>query len=216
MLEDNDNNYEVHFANFNKCLDTSTHVEALVVEASSKDNSPDITEIDDWVWKADAWATLPVNLSGLENLVEPPSENAAPCWERPPGHAVQGIEAFKLSCHVNSLKEPAVIVVGDSSAAPTLISQHFLESLKALKPRPRVGQKLKLIQLTGRAGCSEYIRLNLYFHSQLGPVCLKGVEVYVIKGMEANMIIGKDTQLAWQLHTIQTEPVHWKVGDSMH
>jgi hypothetical protein len=62
-----------------------------------------------------------------------------------PGHVVQGIAAFKLSCHVNSLKEPAAIVVGDSSAAPTLISQRFLESLKASKPRPRVGQKLKLI-----------------------------------------------------------------------
>jgi hypothetical protein len=32
MLEDDDNNYEVHFADFTECLDTSTHVEALLVE----------------------------------------------------------------------------------------------------------------------------------------------------------------------------------------
>jgi hypothetical protein len=170
--------------------------------------------------KADAWATLPVNMLDLEKEVERPSEDVyepSPVWERPAGHAVQGIDAFKLLCHVNSLKEPAAIVVGDSGAAPTLISQRFLESLKASKPRPRAGRKLKLLQLTGLAGCSEYIRLNLYFRSQLGPICLKGVEAYIVKDMEANMLIGEDTQQAWQLHIIQRETnKYWKVGDSIH
>ena len=74
-----------------------------------------------------------------------------------------------------------------------------------------MGQKLKLIQLTGSAGCSEYVKLDLYFQSQLGPVCFKGVEVYVVKGMETNMLIGEDTQLAWQLHTIRPRGKHyWK------
>lgn len=58
-----------------------------------------------------------------------------------------------------------------------------------------MGQKLKLLELTGSAKCSEYVRLNLYFHSQFRPVRLKGVEAYVVKGMQANMIIGEDTQL---------------------
>ena len=31
------------------------------------------------------------------------------------------------------------------------------------------------------------------------------------------MLIGEDTQLAWQLHTIQLEGKrHWQVGDSLH
>ena len=48
-------------------------------------------------------------------------------------------------------------------------------------------------------------------------VCLKGVEAYVVKGMEANLLIGEDTQLAWQLHTIRPDGKrHWKVGDSPH
>ena len=35
--------------------------------------------------------------------------------------------------------------------------------------------------------------------------------------MEANMLIGEDTQLAWQLHTIRPEGKrHWQVGDSPH
>jgi hypothetical protein len=75
--------------------------------------------------------------------------------------------------------------------------------------------QIKLIQLTGAAKCSEYMKLDLYFHSQLGPVRLKGVEAYVV--MEANMLIGEDTQLAWQLHTMRPEGrCYWKVGDSPH
>jgi hypothetical protein len=46
---------------------------------------------------------------------------------------------------------------------------------------------------------------------------LKGVEAYIIKGMEANLLIGKDTQLAWQLHMIQPDGKrYWKIGDSPH
>jgi hypothetical protein len=63
----------------------------------------------------------------------------------------------------------------------------------------------------------QYVRLNLYFCSQLGPVCLKGVEAYVVKDLEANMLIGKDMQSAWQLHLIWEETNnYWKVGDSVH
>ena len=78
-------------------------------------------------------------------------------------------------------------------------------------------QKLRLIQLTGSAGCSEYVKLDLYFRSQLGPVRFWGIEAYVVKGMEANMLIEEDTQLAWQLHTIcPGGKRYWKVGDSPH
>jgi len=82
-------------------------------------------------------------------------------WERPPRHAARGIDAFKVLCHVNN--EPAVAVVGDSGAAPTLISHKFLQALQASKPKSRTGSKLRLIQLTGEAGCSEYVKLDLYF-----------------------------------------------------
>ena len=61
------------------------------------------------------------------------------------------------------------------------------------------------------------MKLDLYFQSQLGPVCFQGVEAYVVKGMEVNMLIGEDTQLAWQLHTIHPGGKrYWKVGDSPH
>jgi len=48
-------------------------------------------------------------------------------------------------------------------------------------------------------------------------VCLKGVEAYVVKDMKADMLIGEDTQRAWQLHTIRSEAGNfWQVGDSPH
>jgi hypothetical protein len=166
-----------------------------------------------------SWQELAATTADIENLILPEEDIYEPnrIWERPAGHAVQGVEAFKIRCHVNTLKEPAAIVIGDSGAAPTLISQDFLQNLQASKPKRRGGARLKLIQLTGSAKCSEFVKLDLYFRSQLGPVCLKGVEAYVVKDMEANLIIGEDTQLAWQLHTIRNGGKgHWKVGDSLH
>jgi hypothetical protein len=69
----------------------------------------------------------------------------------------------------------------------------------------------------GQAVCEHYVRLNLYFPSQLGVVCLKGVEVYVVKDMKAHMLIGKDTQSKWHLHTVQcNEGQYWQVGEYPH
>ena len=138
-------------------------------------------------------------------------------WERLAGHAVKDVDTFKLRCHVNTLQEPAITVIGDSRAAPMLISDKFLKSLIASKPKPWTGNKLKLLQLTGSAECSEYVKLDLYFQSQLGPVWPKGIEAYVVKGMDTNLLISKDMQLAWQLHMIRPKgKQHWKVGDSPH
>ena len=184
-------------------------VEAQIVQLQ-EDDAP----------KEGQWDSLPVNSAELENGHERPVQDVyepSPIWQRPPGQAVRGIDAFKLSCRINSLKEPAAVVIGDSGAAPTLISQSFLDSLKASKPRPRKGHKLNLIQLTGQASCSEYVRLNLYFQSQLGPVSLKGVEAYVVKGMQAKLLIGEDTQRAWQLHSMRPAgKAYWKVGELPH
>ena len=140
-----------------------------------------------------------------------------PVWQRPPGQAVQGIKSFKLLCHVNHLKEKATVVVDNSGAAPTLISEKFLNSLQLSVLKRRTGQKLKLIELTGSAKCTEYVKLDLYFYSQFGPVCLKGVEAYLVKNMQANLIIGEDTQTAWQLDTIcHGDKRYWRIGDSVH
>src|ERR1700733_9518928 len=228
MLEDLDEEYQEQCDVFHTALNEAVEATVLTAEISSSNLPANVpasvaelrTEALSLSSEECSWESLPALVAADEPPWESPSEKVykpRPIWERPAGHAVQGVDAFKLLCHVNSLQEPAAIVVGDSGAAPTLISQRFLDSLKLSKPRRRTGRKLNLIQLTGTAGCSEYVRLNLYFQSQKGPVCLKGVEAYVVKGMVANLIIGEDTQLAWQLHTIRPNGTrHWKVGDSAY
>jgi len=205
MIDSNDDEYEAQFATFLAALDSDPPSEAPMAEV--------FLAIEE---RSHSWEELAVNVVDTE-LPEEDIYEPTRIWERPAGHAVRGVDAFKLRCYVNTLKEPAAVVIGDSGAAPTLISQKFLETLQASKPKRRGGAKLKLIQLTGSAKCSEYVKLDLYFRSQLGPVCFKGVEAYVVKDMEANLIVGEDTQLAWQLHTIRDEGRrHWKVGNSLH
>ena len=208
MIDSNDEEYEVQSTTFLAALDSELPVETPVVEVFLVSEE-----------RSHSWEELVINIASAEVLHLPEEDIYEPgcIWERPAGHAVRGIDAFKLCCHVNTMKEPAIVVIGGSGAAPTLISQRFLENLQASKLRRQGGAKLKLIQLTGSAKCSEYVKLDLYFRSQLGPVCLKGVEAYVVKDMEANLIVGEDTQLTWQLHMIREEGRrHWKVGNSLH
>ena len=184
--------------------------ETSEAHARQDDDSPMFTEAIE-----NSWISLPVNLAEASEDPDKPAAGVykpSPAWERPAGHAMQGINAMSIVSR-NLLS----LYIGDSGATPTLISKDFLDRLKLSKPKPCTGRKLKLLQLTGSAGCSEYMRLNLYFHSQLGPVCLKGMEAYVVKDMKADMLISEDMQRAWQLHTIRSEQgSFWQVGDSLH
>ena len=233
MLEDDDDDFNKHCATFHALLDTNQMIESYVVEYACDEVKVSKTsgETEAHVLLATeqtlsenqdetTWAALPVNAVESEDRFECPAEDVyepACAWERPAGHSVKGVDGFKLHCHVNSLREPAAIMIGNSGAAPTLISSSFLSKLTRTRPKACMGQKLRLIQLTGSARCSKYVKLDLYFRNQLGPVCFWGIEAYVVKGMEANMLIGEDTQLAWQLHTIRPGGKrYWKVGDSPH
>lgn len=115
---------------------------------------------------------------------------------------------FKVRCHMNNLKEPSAVVISNSGAAPTLISEEFLNALQLSRPRSHKGCKLRLLQLTGQATCERYVRLNLYFPSQLGVVCLKGAEAYIVEDMKAQMLIGEDTQSKWNLHIVHRDGEH--------
>ena len=221
MLKEDDDSYDSYCTTYNTLIDEATSADVLTTEVD--DDLPSVSADYPSTPSEPAeasWTSLPVNLADAKDDMDVPAEGVyepTPAWERPAGHAVQGIDTFKVQCHVNCFKEPATPVVGDSGTAPTLISKGFLDRLQFSKPKPRAGRKLKLLQLTGSAGCSEYIQLNLFFRSQIGPVCLKGVEAYVVKDMKADMLIGEDTQRAWQLHIIRGENGnYWQVGDSPH
>ncbi|KAF9503214.1 hypothetical protein BS47DRAFT_1244055, partial [Hydnum rufescens UP504] len=125
-----------------------------------------------------------------------------PSARKPPGMAALGTEALKITCWVNSHKEKPIRAIGDSGAAITLVSRQYLENLTHSKLHWRKGLKFNLIHITGEASCLGYIKLDLYFTSQLGPVLLAGIEAYIVDGMRSNLLIGENTQKAWQLHTM--------------
>ena len=151
MLEDDDDDFNKHCATFQALLDTDQIAEMLVVEyvsneASALDASCEaatpVLLADEWApfesSEETAWVALPVNAVKSEDRVERLAEDVYEpirAWERPAGHVVRGVNAFKLHCHVNSLREPAAIVIGDSGAAPMLISLSFPGKLMCTWPK---------------------------------------------------------------------------------
>lgn len=123
--------------------------------------------------------------SGSGELLELPRQMA-----RPPGCSFLGARAITVeACLLSNAGNPVPIIL-DSGSDITLISQKTLDSLSD-PPRPRLGQKVKLIQVTGTATISGYVPLDLYFDTPQGPVKLF-VEAYVVKGMSTPFILGND------------------------
>jgi hypothetical protein len=161
MLEEDEDSYDSYCAMYNTLIDEATSTDVLTTEVD-EDRPSTFADYPSMLSESAeaSWTSLSVNLADAKDDMDMPAEGVykpTPAWERPAGHAVQGIDAFKVQCHVNCFKEPATPVVGDSGAAPTLISKGFLDRLQFSKPKPRAGRKLKLLQLTGSAGCSEYV-----------------------------------------------------------
>ena len=75
----------------------------------------------------------------------------------------------------------------NSGSDITLISVKTLEPLLEV-PKIKQGQKINLIQVTGKALISGYIDLEIFFHTKNGPVKIK-VEAYVVKGMTTPLIL---------------------------
>ena len=126
MMDSKDDEYEAQCTGFLTMLDSDSPAEANVAEVymvdSEKHVRPEVNDIHlEPRSLSHHWDELAVNTAEAnelhlpeEGIYEPPR-----LWERPPGHAAQGVDAFKVRCHVNSLHEPAVAVVGDSGAVPT-------------------------------------------------------------------------------------------------
>jgi hypothetical protein len=68
-----------------------------------------------------------------------------------------------------------------------------MKTLNALLDVPKIkkGQKINLIQVTGKASILGYVKLDLYFHTKEGPVKIR-VEACIIKGMTTPLILGND------------------------
>lgn len=122
---------------------------------------------------------------------------------RPPGCSFLGSKVTEAYASINALDTKPIPVIIDSGSDITLISQKTLDQmLKA--PKIRIGQRIKLIQVTGKAIITGYVILDLIFKTPEGPVQMK-VEAYVVKGMSADFILGNDFTDQYSISVIREE-----------
>ncbi|PBK88560.1 hypothetical protein ARMGADRAFT_855330, partial [Armillaria gallica] len=107
---------------------------------------------------------------------------------------------------INSIKTDTLKVIIDSGSDITLISESALNSLSKT-PRVHEGQKINLVQVTGSASISGYVKLDLYFDTEEGPVKIN-VDAYVVKGMTTPLILGNDFADQYSLSIVH------RAGDS--
>lgn len=116
MLQGDDENCSIYCDTYYAAVDTLTPVEALTVQ---KTVNVENSEAVPYGVAENAWTSLKANVAELESTKEGQFEDVyqpQPVWQRPVGHAAQGIDVFEVLCHVNCLKEAAAVVVGDSGA----------------------------------------------------------------------------------------------------
>ena len=109
---------------------------------------------------------------------------------RPPGCSFLGASAAHVPVSTNSPTKNLSDIIIDSRSDITLISEKALGG-PLEGPKIKKGQKINLVQVTGKASISGYVELDLYFRTKEGPVKIK-VEAYVVKGMTTPLILGND------------------------
>ena len=109
---------------------------------------------------------------------------------RPPGCSFLGASAAHVLVLINSPMQNLLDIIIDSGSDITLISEKALGGLsEALKIKK--GQKINLVQVTGKASISGYVTLELYFCTKEGLVKIK-VKAYIVKGMTTPLILGNN------------------------
>ena len=132
---------------------------------------------------------------------------------RPPGCSFLGAKAMEAYASVNELGAKPISVIIDSRSDITLISQKTLDQMVRV-PKVCVSQRIKLIQVTGKAIITGYVVLNLIFKTPEGPVQLN-VEAYVVEGMSAEFILWNDFADQYSILVICDEgETTFKLGNS--
>jgi hypothetical protein len=106
----------------------------------------------------------------------------------PPGCSLGGSKATQVSASVNSLSENSAKVTIDSGSSTTFISQRFPLKMEAIM-KIGLGQKINLVQVSGRVLTSGYDILNLKFHIKGGLVKVI-LKAHIVKGIGTSFISG--------------------------
>ncbi|KDN35641.1 hypothetical protein RSAG8_11436, partial [Rhizoctonia solani AG-8 WAC10335] len=122
---------------------------------------------------------------------------------RPPGTAFFGSKATIIKGWIQSLIGPKKRITFDSGSEITLINESLLKTLEP-PPRVRIGQKLRLIQVTSNSSLSQYITVPLIFDTNEGLVKMT-VEAYIVPDMNTPFILGTDFAAQYQLSLVRDE-----------
>ncbi|GAB1527409.1 hypothetical protein RhiTH_010584 [Rhizoctonia solani] len=122
---------------------------------------------------------------------------------RPPGTAFFGSKATIIKGWIQNAYGPKKRITFDSGSEITLINKTLLKSLDP-PPKVRIGQKLRLIQVTSNSSLSQYVTVPLVFETDKGPVCMM-VEAYVVPNMNTPFILGTDFASQYQLSLVRND-----------
>ena len=122
---------------------------------------------------------------------------------RPAGCSFLGAKAVSLPASLSSLDGPISKVIIDSGSDITLISEKTFRSIKPL-PKRLTGRKISLVQVTGKASITGYIRIPIFFQTPDGPVKMD-VEAYIVQGMSTPFILGNDFADQYELSIMRDQ-----------
>lgn len=122
---------------------------------------------------------------------------------RPAGHAFLGSKATTTTAKLGNDKSYECRVIIDSGSDITLVSHG---TLPFIEPKPKIGtgQRVHLVQVTGKSTISGYVEIPVSFDTNDGPVSMN-VEAYVVKGMNTPFLIGNDFAELYALSTIRKD-----------
>ncbi len=109
---------------------------------------------------------------------------------QPPGCTSLGSKATEATVGINGIDTDRLKVIIDSGSDITLISEEALNNLSKV-PRVHEGQHINLIQVTGSSVISGFVRIDLYFDTDKGPIKVN-IDAYVVRGMTTPFILGND------------------------
>ena len=122
---------------------------------------------------------------------------------RPPGTYFLGSRSTTISAHIGKDNLSNTPITIDSGSDITLISEKCLSSLTN-PPKVCSGQKVNLVQVTGKSSINGYIVTPLTFDTTDGPVEIS-IEAYVVKGMSVPFILGNDFASQYKLSISRKE-----------
>ncbi|KAG8726770.1 hypothetical protein FRC10_006778, partial [Ceratobasidium sp. 414] len=128
---------------------------------------------------------------------------------RPPGTAFLGTKPTTTLARIGKEDKVLTEIIVDTGSDITLISHRFWSSMKA-PPKEKSGQKINLIQVTGKTSITGYINVDLTFKTVDGLVKMP-VEAYIVKGMKAPFILGNDFANQYRLTVSRGEEQGTKI-----